>query len=129
MNVIRTITWILVTAVLVAFIAMNWTTVPVNFWPLQDGNYLHFEWPVGVVALAFFVLGMAPVWLYLRAVRWRLSRRIETLERSLQASSMPSHSVPPPVEPAPVATPVTAPVTAQAPIPFPPASPDKTTDL
>jgi uncharacterized integral membrane protein len=121
MNVIRTITWILVTAVLVAFIAMNWTTVPVNFWPLQDGNYLHFEWPVGVVALAFFVLGMAPVWLYLRAVRWRLSRRIETLERSLQASSMPSHSISPPVEPDPV--------TAPAPVPFPPASPEKTTDL
>ncbi len=88
MSVVRTILWIVITAILVAFIAINWTTVPINFWPLDDGNYLHFEWPVGVVALLFFALGMIPVYLYLRAVRWRLQRRIATLENSLQASSM-----------------------------------------
>jgi len=109
MNIIRTITWIVMTAVLVAFIAMNWTTVPVNFWPLADGNYLHFEWPVGVVALAFFILGMAPVWLYLRAVRWRLTRRVEALERSMQASSLPPAAVP--------ATGPTTPVTAPGTLP------------
>lgn len=90
MQVIRTIAWIVLTAVLVAFIAMNWTHVPVNFWPLQDGNYIHFEWPVGVVALVFFGLGMLPVWAYLRAVRWRLNRRIASLENSLRATSVPS---------------------------------------
>ena len=90
MQIIRTISWIAVTAILVAFIAINWTKVPVNFWPLDDGNYIHFEWPVGVVALLFFLLGMMPVWLYLRAVRWRLTRRIASLENSLRASSMPS---------------------------------------
>ncbi|MGO4169792.1 lipopolysaccharide assembly protein LapA domain-containing protein [Novosphingobium sp. PhB55] len=90
MNIVRTVLWIAITAILVAFIAMNWTRVPVNFWPLDDANYVHFEWPVGVVALVFFVLGMAPVWLYLRAVRWRLQRRIASLENSLRANSVPS---------------------------------------
>jgi uncharacterized integral membrane protein len=90
MQIIRTIAWIVTTAILVAFIAMNWTKAPVNFWPLQDGNYLHFDWPVGVVALLFFGLGMLPVWLYLRAVRWRLNRRIATLENSLRATSAPA---------------------------------------
>lgn len=90
MQIIRTIVWIAITALLVAFIAMNWTKVPVNFWPLEDRNYFHFEWPVGVVALVFFGLGMAPVWLYLRAVRWRLNRRIANLENSLRANSLPS---------------------------------------
>lgn len=90
MQIIRTITWIVITAVLVAFVAMNWTKVPVNFWPLEDGNYIHFEWPVGIVALVFFLLGVVPAWLYLRAVRWRLHRRIASLENSLRASSMPS---------------------------------------
>ncbi|WP_395327146.1 LapA family protein [Novosphingobium sp. BL-8H] len=94
MNIIRTVLWIAITAILVAFIAMNWSKVPVNFWPLDDGNYIHFEWPVGVVALLFFGLGMLPVWLYLRAVRWRLNRRIATLENSLRASSMPSMAAP-----------------------------------
>ncbi|PNU04623.1 LapA family protein [Novosphingobium guangzhouense] len=102
MQVIRTIAWIVLTAVLVAFIAMNWTKVPVNFWPLADGNYFHFEWPVGVVALLFFGFGMLPVWAYLRAVRWRLNRRIASLENSLRATSMASLATP--AEAAPVAS-------------------------
>ncbi len=107
MQVIRTIAWIVVTAILVAFVAMNWTKAPVNLWPLEDGNYVHFEWPVGVVAIVFFVLGMAPVWLYLRAMRWSLHRRIASLENSLRASSLPSPPAAPvetvssPVAPAP----------------------------
>ena len=88
MQVIRTVLWIAITAILVAFITMNWTKVPINFWPLDDGNYVHFEWPVGILALLFFVLGVFPTWLYLRAVRWRLNRRIAALENSLRASSM-----------------------------------------
>ncbi|TCM21558.1 uncharacterized protein DUF1049 [Novosphingobium sp. PhB165] len=102
MNIIRTVLWIAITAILVAFIAMNWAKVPVNFWPLDDGNYVHFEWPIGVVALLFFCLGMTPVWLYLRAVRWRLNRRIATLENSLRASSMPSMTAPEPASTTPV---------------------------
>ena len=114
MQVIRTVLWIALTAILVAFIAMNWTKVPVNFWPLDDGNYVHFEWPVGVVALLFFLLGMLPVWLYLRAVRWRLTRRIASLENSIRASSMPSMTSQPgdtplAVDPLDTSTPTTSP--------------------
>ncbi len=98
MQVIRTITWIVVTALLVAFIAMNWNRAPVNFWPLDNGNYIHFDWPVGFVALLFFGLGMLPVYAYLRAVRWRLNRRIAALENSLRATSVAS----PTAEAAPV---------------------------
>lgn len=90
MKAIRTIMWIVLTAILVAFIAMNWTKVPVNFWPLEDGNYIHFEWPIGFVAIFFFLLGTLPVWMYFRAVRWRLHRRIASLENAIRASSMPS---------------------------------------
>lgn len=93
MQIIRTAAWIAITAILVGFIAMNWTKAPVNFWPLEDGNYFHFEWPVGFIALVFFLLGVVPAWLYLRAVRWRLTRRIATLENSLRASSLPSINV------------------------------------
>jgi lipopolysaccharide assembly protein A len=110
MQVIRTVLWIAITAILVAFITMNWTKVPVNFWPLDDGNYAHFEWPVGILALLFFLLGVFPAWLYLRAVRWRLNRRIASLENSLRASSMPS-AAPPASEPA------TSPATLDAPSP------------
>ena len=85
MQVIRTIVWILITAVLVAFIAMNWNPAPVNFWPLDKG-YLHLEWPVGLIALLFFLLGLLPMWLLSKARRWRLQRRIAALENSVRAA-------------------------------------------
>jgi uncharacterized integral membrane protein len=90
MQIIRTILWVIVTAMLVAFIAMNWTKVPVNIWPLEDGNYLHFEWPVGIVALLFFALGALPMWVVHRAGRWRLKRRIHSLESTVQATAAPA---------------------------------------
>ncbi|HUD30405.1 MAG TPA: LapA family protein [Novosphingobium sp.] len=111
MQVIRTIAWVVVTAILVAFIAMNWNRAPVNFWPLENGNYIHFDWPVGFVALLFFGLGMLPVWLYLRAVRWRLNRRIASLENSLRANSTAALAMPATV---PVTTPAAVPETDPA---------------
>lgn len=100
MNIIRTLVWVLITAILVAFIAMNWTKAPVNFWPLDNG-YLHFDWPVGFIALVFFLLGLMPMWLLHRAARWRLARRINTLESSLaNAATVPATpAVPAPVRP------------------------------
>ncbi len=94
MQIIRTILWVIITAILVAFIAINWTAVPVNFWPLADGKYVHFQWPVGVVALVFFLLGAAPMWLIHRAGRWRLKRRINSLENTVAATSTPATSTP-----------------------------------
>ncbi len=86
MNIVRTLVWVLITAILVAFVAMNWDKAAVNVWPIDNG-YLHFDWPVGFIALVFFALGLAPMWLFHRAARWRLGRRIATLEASLVHSA------------------------------------------
>ncbi|MCB2075599.1 MAG: LapA family protein [Novosphingobium sp.] len=86
MQIARTVVWIVITAILVSFIAMNWERAPVNFWPLED-SYLRFEWPVGVIALLFFLLGLVPMWLLHRAGRWRLNRRISALENSVRATA------------------------------------------
>lgn len=88
MQIIRTIVWVVIAAILVAFIAINWVTVPINFWPLDDGTYLHFEWPVGFVALVFFLIGLIPMWLLSKAGRWRLRRQISTLENTVRATSV-----------------------------------------
>ncbi|MFV0645844.1 MAG: LapA family protein [Sphingomonadaceae bacterium] len=93
MQIVRTIIWILVTAILVAFVAMNWESVPMRFWPLDNGDYLLFEWPVGFIAIIFFLLGFIPSWLYYRGIRWRLNRRINALENSLRSVSGPSASI------------------------------------
>jgi uncharacterized integral membrane protein len=101
MQLIRTIVWVVITALLVGFIAINWNPAPVNFWPLAEG-YLHFEWPVGFIALAFFLLGLVPMWLISLIGRWRYSRRINALENSVRAvgasspaSNSPGSSPPP----------------------------------
>jgi hypothetical protein len=88
MQIVRTAVWIVITAILVAFIAMNWERAPVRIWPLDNGEYLHFEWPVGVIALIFFVLGLGPMWLLHRAGQWRLNRRISSLENSVRATAI-----------------------------------------
>ena len=94
MQIVRTAVWVVVTAALVAFMAMNWTKAPVNFWPLSSSNYLHVEWPISVIALVFFLLGMLPTWLISRLGRWRLTRRIGALENSVRASATPPASPP-----------------------------------
>ena len=86
MQIIRTLIWVTITATLVAFIAMNWESAPVNIWPLEEG-YLYFRWPVGVIALVFFLLGLLPMWLLHRAGRWRWQRRLNSLENSVRATA------------------------------------------
>jgi uncharacterized integral membrane protein len=88
MQVFRTAAWVIITAILVAFIAMNWERAPVNIWPLDVG-YLHFLWPVGLIALVFFLLGLIPMWLVYKGTRWRLLRRISTLENSMRSAIAP----------------------------------------
>lgn len=89
MQVVRLIVWIAITAIVVFFISMNLgQKVPVRFWPLDNGDRLLFEWPVGVIALVFFLLGFLPMWLVHKGTRWRLSRRISSLENATRANSV-----------------------------------------
>jgi lipopolysaccharide assembly protein A len=92
MQLIRTIVWILITAVLVAFVAMNWNKVPVLIWPGEPG--LQIEWPVGLIAFVSYLLGFLPMWLLSKAGKWRLNRRISSLENSVRAAA-PSPPPPP----------------------------------
>ena len=86
MQIIRTALWVLIAILVSAFVAINWNPVEVNIWPLDTG-YLHVNWPVGFVALAFFLIGLLPMWLLAKAARWRLNRRIATLENTVKATT------------------------------------------
>ncbi|GEM_PF-515695 len=126
MQVVRLIVWIAITAVVVFFISMNLgDKVPVRFWPLDNGDRLLFEWPVGIIALVFFLLGFIPTWLYNKGMRWRLNRRIESLEtaaRTSVAANQPNAETPPPPPPPP---PPPADVPEQDSGPLTSAKPDK----
>ena len=84
MQILRTALWVLIAVIVSSFVWMNWHKSPVNLWPLEAG-FLHVEWPVGIIALVFFLLGLIPTWLLAKAARWRLHRRIATLDNTLKA--------------------------------------------
>ena len=84
MQIVRTIFWIVLVAAIAAFVGYNWgEKVPVKFWPLNDAPAV-LDWPVGFIALFFFALGFVPTWLVGRANRWRLQRRIKSLEKAIK---------------------------------------------
>ncbi|MCH7629424.1 MAG: DUF1049 domain-containing protein [Proteobacteria bacterium] len=82
MKILRTIFWLLVVAALAAFTVANWQPVEVRIW---QGLVLDTKLPALVIFA--FVLGFAPTWLVYRTTRWRLTKRIATLEANLAAPS------------------------------------------
>ena len=86
MQIIRTIMWVVIAALLVTFIMLNLTPVPVVLSPKGLGD-LAVDWPVGIIAVAFFMAGLLPMWLLSKAGRWRLKRRIASLENAVRAAT------------------------------------------
>lgn len=104
MGILRTIIWVLLTAVLVIFAMANWLAVTVTIWP---GQVLDTKLPV--LILASFLIGSVPMWIALRTTRWSLKRRLDASERQLADMRALANR---PVEPAPVVTPASAPAPA-----------------
>ena len=104
MGIVRTVIWVLLTAVLVIFAMANWIPITVNIWP---GQVLDTKLPV--LILAAFLIGSVPLWIALRAARWSLKRRLDHSERQLadlramanRSAETPAVAAP---EPAPVET-------------------------
>jgi putative membrane protein len=104
-GILRTIIWVLLTAVLVAFAAMNWAPVDVTIWPTSSiaGKALIWSTKLPAVILISFAIGFVPPWLALRAARWSLKRRLDSSERQLADMRALANR---PVDPAPATAPV-----------------------
>jgi len=89
MQIIRTIFWVLIAVALVLFAVNNWVPVSVIVW-----SDLVLDTKLAALVISAFLLGLVPTWLYHRAMRWRLSRRIASLETSL-AAQRPQPPAPP----------------------------------
>ena len=98
MGILRTIIWVVLTAVLVIFAMANWIPVTVTIWP---GQVLDTKLPV--LILASFLIGMVPMWIALRTSRWSLKRRLDSSERQLADMRALANR---PADPAPAAVPV-----------------------
>lgn len=75
MQFIKTLFWVLLAVLLVAFSYNNWVSVTVFIW---EGTLLDTKLPVLVIGS--FLLGFLPIWLLYRTNKWRMKRRIDSLE-------------------------------------------------
>lgn len=100
MQIVRTILWVLLLVGVLTFSFGNWDRqIDVRIWP-------GIVWDTRVPALVVvsFLLGLVPMWLYHRGVRWRLSRRISGLETATTKMAAPKAETTPaaPIRPEPV---------------------------
>ncbi|OYW44454.1 MAG: hypothetical protein B7Z33_11510 [Sphingomonadales bacterium 12-68-11] len=90
MKLVRTLAWLLLLAVLLVFSVANWgPPVTVRIW-----ENLVVETQLPAIVILSLAIGFVPMWLYHRAVRWRMQRRILSLEAAARAAA-----VPPPTDP------------------------------
>ena len=88
MQIFKTLGLVLLTAFVVAFVMINYGEKhDVIIWPTSN-DALVFNWPVGIIALVFWLLGVVPMWAYNRSVKWSLTRRIRSLENSIKSSAL-----------------------------------------
>ena len=105
MQIIRTIVWVVLLMLLLGFSFFNWKPVEVQIWV-----NLILETKVPALVIVSFLLGLIPMWLIHRGVKWRLERRIAGLETAGRNAALAN--TPPP----PVAEPVVAPTAAAEPL-------------
>mgnify|MGYP000387851172 CR=1 FL=1 len=82
MQMIRTIVWVLLIVALALFSVNNWQDVDVKIW---EGLILQTKLPA--LVLVSFLLGLMPMWLLAKAGKWRLTRRIASLENTVKATT------------------------------------------
>ena len=95
MQIVRTILWVLLLVGILAFSFGNWDKqIDVRIWP-------GIVWDSRVPALVIvsFLLGLIPMWLYHRGVRWRQGRRIAALETATTKMAGPKSDTPSPAAP------------------------------
>lgn len=78
MQFLKTLFWVTVAVSAAIFSFNNWSPVTINLW---NGLQLDTRLPL-LLAGAFFI-GLGPALLLHRTTRWRMRRKIETMERAL----------------------------------------------
>ena len=108
MQFLKTLFWIVLTVIAVAFAFKNWTPVTVLLW----GNIV-VDVKLPVLLFTAFLLGLLPMFILHRASRWRLRRKLEHVERT-RGDARPADGTASPGEPA-------MPAPGAAPMAVPPA--------
>ena len=83
MQIVRTIVWILILLAILVFSFFNWESVEVTLW-----DNLVLETRIPALVIIAFLLGLVPMWLYHRSVKWSLNRRVRSLENSVKSNAL-----------------------------------------
>jgi hypothetical protein len=78
MQFLKTLFWIVLTVIAVAFAFKNWNPVPLYLW----GDIVAYV-KLPILLLVAFLIGLLPMFVLHRATRWRLRRRLEDVRREL----------------------------------------------
>lgn len=88
MQIIRTMIWVVVLVALALFSFANWDErTMVHIW-----SSLVWDTRLPAVVIVSFLLGMLPTWMLLRGTKWRLERRISTLENAARSAALSRHN-------------------------------------
>jgi pilus assembly protein TadC len=106
MQFLRTLFWVTLAVCAAIFSFNNWSPVTVNLW-----NGLQLDTRLPLLLGIAFLAGLMPVLLLHRTTRWRMRRKLDSMERALSdikttvepASAPPRAPVPPAA--APIAVP------------------------
>lgn len=90
MQFIKTLFWVILAVILVVFAVNNWSPTSVLIW-----EEIRIDTKLPVLVIGAFLLGFVPLWLIHRASKWRLSRRIKTLEAAARPAPTPAASFSP----------------------------------
>lgn len=88
MNSLRTAFWVIIAVALALFTKANWIMAPnySGYVPVKLWGDLILETRLPVLIIAAFLLGLVPTWLWARAVKWQMRRRLASAERALANS-------------------------------------------
>ncbi|WP_176868381.1 hypothetical protein [Parasphingopyxis algicola] len=78
MSFLKTLFWIVLSAVVVLFSINNWLPVTVNLW-----GGLQADVKLPLLLFFFFLVGFVPTLIYYRTKAWRLGKRLDTVSREL----------------------------------------------
>ena len=83
MQIVRTIIWVLLLVALLLFSVVNWEPiVTVRIW-----ENLVIDTKIPAIVIVSFLIGFLPMWLYHRAAKWQLKRRIASLESAARTAA------------------------------------------
>lgn len=100
MSFLRTAFWVIIAVALALFAKANWAVAPTysGYVPVKLWDDIILETRLPVLILGAFLLGLIPTWLWARAMKWQMKRKLASTERALASSTAAPVSPEPPVQ-------------------------------